>query len=483
MTNEHGAERAVSVLVMVLAAAQIALALSIAFQTLGYPYPLEWMEGGSVDVIARVRAGLPLYTRPTAEYVPYIYAPLYYFVAAAISWIVGVGFLAGRLVSFLSVCGLCGFLYRFVRREGGAAAHALASVGIFLGTYDPSGRWFYLARVDSLFLLFVIGGFYVLRFWERGRSIACAALLFWMAFLTKQSGLFVGAVALPFLAVAYPKRALPAAAAVVALILVTNAVMNRATHGWWQYFIYALPEKHPLDTGLLIDFWRDGIGRHVPLAAAGAVALFAARVDRRRRLFYAGLIGGLIAASAASRIHTGGWLNDTIPAFLAFALAMPLGVQAAFRSPAARLAGLLLLAVQLGWPLMGLRTALTHVVPTAADRAAGDRYVAFLRSIDGQVIVWNQRFVETRAGKRSWGLEMAATDILRSSDAAAAAALEQDVIAACHRPDVAGVIEPPDWLQAAVRFGPPIRLFDDPHVFVPVTGRPERPSRYYPVLR
>ena len=94
------AGRAAERLVVVLAAVQIALYVGIAIRTLGYPFPLEWMEGGSIDVIDRVRSGLPIYTRPTASYVPYIYAPMFFLVATR--WLENSG-----AISPPSSCRIC----------------------------------------------------------------------------------------------------------------------------------------------------------------------------------------------------------------------------------------------------------------------------------------------------------------------------------------------------------------------------------------
>jgi hypothetical protein len=470
------------VVVIALAAVQIALYVGIAAGTLGYPYPLEWMEGGSLDVVRRVREALPIYTRPTAAYVPYIYPPLYYVVVAAATLPFGVDFLAARLISFLSVCGACGLIFGFIRREGASHAAALAGVGIFIGTYEASGRWFHLARVDSLFLLVVLAAFYAMRFFEGWRGALAAALLFWLAFLTKQTALVIAAIALPIAALGTPRRALGIGATVASLVLATNLVADARTHHWWHYFIYTLPTRHPIELPLLKDFWRD-IVVSVPAAVAGAALLLGSGGARPRRVFYTALVVSMVAASGAARVHTGGWLNDLICAFAGLAIAAPIGIELSPRMARARVFGLALLAAQLALPLVFAGRLLRHAVPTAGDRAAGDRFVEFLGGVDGEVIVWNQRFVETRAGKKSWGLEMAATDVLRSSDDDLAGALRTDVIHACLHGNVAGVINPPDWLADAVPFAPPVDLFGDRHVFVPITGRPERPSRYFAVLR
>src|SRR5437016_3916319 len=98
------------------------------------------MEGGSVDVIGRVLARLPLYTAPSADYVPYIYTPLYYVVGALFAKAFHLDFFSARLVSFFATCGVGAFIWRFVRTEGGSPLAAFAGMGLFAGTYDAADR-------------------------------------------------------------------------------------------------------------------------------------------------------------------------------------------------------------------------------------------------------------------------------------------------------------------------------------------------------
>ena len=44
---------------------------------LSYPYDLEWMEGGMLLHADRVMQAEPLYVLPSADFIPFIYTPLY----------------------------------------------------------------------------------------------------------------------------------------------------------------------------------------------------------------------------------------------------------------------------------------------------------------------------------------------------------------------------------------------------------------------
>src|SRR5205814_6043556 len=109
-------------------------------------------EGGTLDVVARIIDGHPVYVRPSVEYVPYRYAPLYYWVCAIAARLAGQSFLTARLVSLASIAGIAVLIWAFVRREGGDRIDAFVAVGLFAATYFKALRFFHLARIDSLFV-------------------------------------------------------------------------------------------------------------------------------------------------------------------------------------------------------------------------------------------------------------------------------------------------------------------------------------------
>ena len=83
-----------------------AVYLYVALRRIGYPYELEWLEGGAVEIVRRVAEGQSIYVQPSLHYVPYPYTPLYFWVSGALAHVTGVGFLPLRLVSLLVVPGL-----------------------------------------------------------------------------------------------------------------------------------------------------------------------------------------------------------------------------------------------------------------------------------------------------------------------------------------------------------------------------------------
>ncbi len=143
-------------LVALVALAPIGIYLSVAFRRIGYPYELEWLEGGAVEIVARVSHGHSMYVAPSIHYVPYPYTPLYFWVSALVAKVVGVGFLPLRLVSVVSSIGVFAVLWRLVQQETGDPVAGVAAAGIFAATYKIGLAWFDIGRVDSLYLLMML---------------------------------------------------------------------------------------------------------------------------------------------------------------------------------------------------------------------------------------------------------------------------------------------------------------------------------------
>ena len=140
------------VVVVVAAVAPIAGYLWVALHRLSYPFELDWMEGGSVELAARVLAGHSLYAPPSLLFVGWTYTPLYYWVAAAVAKVTGIGFVPLRLVSLSASLAAMAILASMVIRETRDRIAGVLAAGLFAATFRISGAWFDTGRVDALFL-------------------------------------------------------------------------------------------------------------------------------------------------------------------------------------------------------------------------------------------------------------------------------------------------------------------------------------------
>lgn len=411
----------IAVLVGIATAAPIAAYLWVALHRIGYPFELDWMEGGSVELAARVATGHSLYSAPSLSFVGWTYTPLYYWVAAAVAKLTGIGFLPLRLVSLLASLVSMTTLGWIVTRETGDRIAGLAAAGLFAATFQISGAWFDIGRVDSLFLALTL----LALAWGRSargvRGGGALGVLAFLAFFTKQTALLALLPVLLYLVVTRRRVGIPALIVLLALVAISTVVLNASTDGWYGYYVFNELAGQPVAHQLWVGFWVDDVLHQlwplVTLILGGGVALAwrakALPAIGSPSAYYASAAAGLIGSAWVSRLHSGGYVNVLIPAYAAIALLAGLTygglVNGRYRPIASPLLGATLL-LQLGL----LVYPLDAQIPTAADRAAGTQLIARLRALHGPVIVLRHPWYATLAGKGSFAQEEAIGDVLRS---------------------------------------------------------------------
>jgi 4-amino-4-deoxy-L-arabinose transferase-like glycosyltransferase len=295
---------------------------------MGYPFELEWMEGGMVDHVRRVLSGLPVYAKPSIEFVSFLYPPLYYEAAAIAARVCGLGFTPLRLVSLLSSLGAFVMLFRIVHRETGAAFPGVVAAGLFAATYDRVGGWFDLARLDSFYLLLLLAGVYTLRFAATAAGAIVAGLLMGAAFLTKQSALVIAVPLLVGAALAHGRRAAWFAGASGLVIGGGTVLLDRLTGGWFHYYCFYLPARHPRLDGGWSSFWTTDLLPALPIGMLLAAYYAATRArpgGGHARYFLPLAALGMIGSSWSVRTMFGAELNNLLPAFAAVACSRPSG--------------------------------------------------------------------------------------------------------------------------------------------------------------
>jgi len=444
-----GTPRALRAVAAGLGVAVIGWYLVIALARLGYPFALELLEGNSLVEVHRVLAGQPLYTAPSVGYVPDGYPPLYFAVSAAAARVLGQSYLPLRLVSLVSSLACFAIMARLVQRETASAAAGMAAAGLLAATYFATRTWFDVARVDSLFLALSVAALYTAR-WMRGpRSAIMAGLLLGAAFLAKQTALAEGAAVLAALACGPRRRlAVPAGLAFAVVIGASTLALGLASHGWYVYYVFGQMSEHARNFAAAGQFWT---GYLLPtLGIAAGAALLGTR--RLPPVLLAGC-AALMLEGGATLVHTGGGVNDLLPAYLVVALLAGLGLggrpdlapgDGASRGAAgslarARIAGWrpgsasryataaagVLVIVQLAVLAAGFRPG--RAIPAEADRAAGLRLSAGLRALGGTVAIPADPALALMAGLPATEDQLAAVDVLRASDPAAKADFTRSV--------------------------------------------------------
>ena len=377
------------------------LVLVTAYGRIGYPFDLEWMEGGMLLHALRVSQGLPLYVEPSPDFIPYIYPPLYSWVVGALGHLFGVSYSLGRAVSLVGSMAAAGLLIWAIRREGYTWLAALAASAVFLSTYDDCGAFFDLVRIDGLAVGLLAAALVI----SRGASPAAlraGGVLLALAFATKHNHAIFG---FPIALVLWKehgwRRAATFAAWAAVPALVFTIILTITSRGLFLTYLLAVPATHPLvadrawpqsEQELFLTFpWFLGLGL--------LVGLVHIRRWSFRGRYWVSTIGTGVFASILMRAHHGGFLNVLIPGFWLLALAGGLGLGALLKRwphPALWLLG----AAVTGWEVHQGSWEPGRYTPSAADRRAGEEILNEIAAIDGRVLMPHSPYYPVLVGKQ-----------------------------------------------------------------------------------
>jgi hypothetical protein len=363
-----------------------------------------------------------LYAKPSLRFIPLTYTPGYFYLAAALSTVLGVGFLPLRLISIAASAGVLAALFGLAAREARDTRAGIMAAGLFAAMYGWTDGWFDLARTDSLFLFLALSAIYVLRWHASTRATIFAAVLISLSFLVKQTGLIV-AVPLAAYCAWRGWRVLVGFVGTVSIIVVgTTLMLDRLFGGWYLYYVVHVPGQHPLALETLWGFWRFDLLRPLPLAFLVSVVYLIWRLrsrDRDAAVFYLLAVAGLFGGAMASRLHSLSYINVVLPAYAAVSIVFAIAVHDSARMASARssartsrlvptaLYGLALLQ------LLRLVYGPASLVPSAEDVAAGRQLVQRLRTMPGDVFVPYHGYLPVLAGKTPHAHAAVIADVIR----------------------------------------------------------------------
>ncbi len=462
--------------------------LCLALLRIRYPYELEWMEGGMVEHVARILAGEKLYVQPSADFIAFIYPPLYFYIAALAAKLTGVGFAPLRLVSFVSSIGSLFVIFLFVKRETGDRLAAGLAACLFAATYRLSGAWMDIARNDSLCLFLLLWSIYIIRFHETARWYILAGALAALAFLTKQIALAAVLPTMLYSAFSDRRRSVPFIATAIALTAASYFVLDMIHGGFYRYYTIDLPRHHAFVKTYMLSFWTNDLALPFSIALVLAVLyLFAQHVHGRRPEFLFYLCGavGMVGASWISKVHMGSYSNSLFPAHAIVAVLFGLGLHTARelvrreplnRYPFAETFLFIICIIQFA----GLVYNPFGQLPSAADRRAGRTLVETVSRIGGDVLIPFHPYYATLAGKRSCMHHMALRDVLRGGNCLNREELVKDIEERLRsRSYDAVILDTDEWDfidGVELNYVGPDTLITDEDALYPVTGTRLRPS-------
>lgn len=423
--TDSGQTPVVQVLVWVLLGLAVyfcSVYLVLAVLHLQFPYALEWIEGSMLDHVRRAVSGEPIYVSPTPEFVPAIYPPLYYYCAAALAHVIGLGLLPLRLVSLAASLGSLMLIFLIVSRASESRPAGILAAGLFAATYQAGGPYLDMGRIDSLFLFFFLATVYLIRFRTSWHGQAMAGIMLACAVLTKQTALLL-ALPLIFCSLLFSRAAGTFAFCLTAALTAgfTSILINYVHNGWYFYYVFELPRQHPVLFSRIAGFWTQDIAATLPVACLFALAyvFLPARVRQKRSMIFFVLVtGSVLAIACLSKIKSGGFKNVLMPAHATLAMMFGLAYAAGMRllqnwQPRAQLMAraviMVLCAGQFGLLLYDPR----GLVPDPRQARNARAVVELAANIQGEVFAPAYGYLCAMAGKRGSAHIGAINDVLR----------------------------------------------------------------------
>ncbi len=284
----------VAVLLPALASAMAVLAAW--WGRVGYPFDLEWMEGGMLVHAWRIQRGLPIYTVPDAGWIPFIYPPGYAAVVAAAGTLAGgISPVIARSVSvFGSLAAAAAVIYAGARLGRNPVA-GLLGAWVFLVTYPDSGAFMDLIRPDGLATGLLAWALVM----GLDRRPVIAGLLLALGFTVKHH---VAAFGLPMLLGIMADRGrgdgmrFAAASALPALLFL--GIMELRTEGRFSVWLLGVPAAHPLVMSRFYPGTMMEVGRDLPWILGGtALAALGGTLHLVREARVAVAVGALAGAA------------------------------------------------------------------------------------------------------------------------------------------------------------------------------------------
>lgn len=278
-----------------------------------YPFDLEWMTGSELDHIERIQRGLPVYTAPTSDWIPFLYPPFYYYVSNYLDHLVHDLRLSARLVSLSATFAQAYLIWRSCRRFGASKYWSYVALGAFCAAYPFVEYWYDIERPDSLFTAVLLLALCVLEEWKTIWGAVIGGLILGFAFFVKQPALiFAVAAAVGFLITGKLRHAIGLAIATGVVVFGGVHYFNARTDGWFSFYVLQMPRAHGISISLLPQLLRDFGKAWLYVAATIAVfGWFLARFRHgaREHAVPVAFLAAALASSGASRLHVGGWPN------------------------------------------------------------------------------------------------------------------------------------------------------------------------------
>jgi hypothetical protein len=407
-------------LLVVLATYSILVVIFVSISRIHYPYSLERMEGASLIQVARILEHKALYTSPSMSYVPLIYPPVYFYLAALISKILGLGFAALRLVSSLAFAGCLVFIFLMIDKATKDRYSSLIGTGFFAATYPLSGIWFDVARVDTLFVFFCLGAIWFSSK-EDSKALFLSGLLWCLTLFTKQTALIALLFSFAYLLLFNFKRNIIRLGWTIVLCILAYLMSSILWGEWFSYYVFYLPTFHQFQQNFK-DILNSVFQLVLPLILSILLSLMPFLLARDLRskepvCYFGFMTLVLFGLSLMGRLNLGGFTNVYMPAHAMIAVMLGISLnwwKDKFTSVRTLPSSLwmcvlyLLYVFQFSAVYFDPRT----VIPNPEQVEEWSRFERFITQFDGDVLTPEINYLAMLADKHPFTNQVALDEIL-----------------------------------------------------------------------
>jgi hypothetical protein len=207
-----------------------------------FPFEVNWGEGSMYYQVQRVLEHKSLYSQPSIYYVAWLYEPMYYYASAFITKFTGLSFISIRIISLISTIILLSIIFKVLQKETKSAFLGLAGIALYLAAYGRTAFCMIVARVDPLFLLFLIASFVAIYYSRNYRTLCLAAVFLSLAYFTKQTTLlFLPAIVLYLWKIKGWKTVAVFLTAFSIVMFVGFVTMYDLYGKWFSYYTLQIP--------------------------------------------------------------------------------------------------------------------------------------------------------------------------------------------------------------------------------------------------
>ena len=404
-TESAGRRLKVLALVLALPAAWQAVTLASIFaRRVSYPADIEWGEGNVLYEAHRIFHARAVFGPPDLGYAPNVYPGGHMLTLALLGTVFPLDYALGRLLSiagFAVACAVAGaVVHRHWRESVFRVPATAAAIALACAAYPSVAQWYDLVRVDSLGIGVVLAAAWVATEGAPSpkRATAAALLLVYAVFIKQTNVAFAAwIVAVSFARDRrYGARMLAIAALAGGAILVALEI---ATHGWYGFWTFTIPSRHPRVAGRLAAGLVALIDVTPALFALPIAFAFVAgrRALSRRAVVWFGMVAASLLAGLAPYAKIGGSENNFVPIVLPLGAAvLVVAYDTALCVTARRDLGLALVCAAAGALLVTRPIDATPCVPSAERLAQARALNAEIASLGDSVLVPGSAFLPIR---------------------------------------------------------------------------------------